>query len=1687
MKKSLKSKALSVLLSLAIIVTMIPGTAIVAYGDEGTDSNVSAGQTVTVSTASELAALGGAEIAGTVELAADIDMSGVTMEPIAVLSGTFDGKGHTISNLSVAGEYTGSQWDYSSFAGVGLTAVLDGGMVKNLNLDNVSVSTTSKYNIRLGAIAGSAKGASTVQNCSVNGTISCAAGSISSCYAGGIIGYTEDTTTIVDCASKGSISNAYYAGGIIGYASGTATEISGCASSIDITSATHGGGVIGIIGINPGVSLKNSFANGSIEVKSSGGYAGGLFCSSSSPYTIELTNCFFDGSLEGGTKGSIACWASKYGTKNITITNCYYTSNAQQISGDTLYLTQTGNATSVDAEGLKTADLGDGFAIGEDGYPVPAWMVQTTGDLIIIAEGAESITLVKDGAEVPITKSEDGAFTAVGLEPGEYTCTAVPAAGSEEYEVTTKTIDVVSGSQTVTITMERKLPNTVFTVEPAGASLSVYAGTAAEGTALEPASSGNGTWSYALKAGSYAYAAEAEGYQTETGTIIVPVNDSHVTITLSPLPKYAVAFQVSCGDAAPTVTVKKDGALVEADGETGVYSLYDGEYSYEVTADGYMPKTGTFTVSGADAIVDVTLETISGSGSEQTPYLIGTKEELKYFAEQVNDGNKAFSTAYVKLTGDIDLEGEPWTPLGKNRVYSFKGHFDGQGHTISGINVEETNSYYGFFGCLENATVENLTVSGQVYCSEPYGRVGGLAGYAVGDVTIRNCASLVNVSALARGCEGVGGLVGGYEDGVEYKWEDHSLAIESSYNAGTIVCTGTDANTTIGGLVGGNKNCVQLKDCYNIGTVYGPGVQAAGLLGNAGYQTGDNSYPSMSGCFNAGQVTGAEGKEFGLYGKGTISESRMENTFALEGTAAGQNKGSQILDPSSDEDMQKLAAALGDGWMVDPNKNNGLPYLNGVKPVVPANTLLAEAEKYKDVVIVAAGSNVGTALQLLKEGQTASDAVTLTCSQLGDDIQRGYLNCSGSTITLKQANDAGTAITETVTLQFSDGTTSLRKPVTVTIYPSAEVLGQLMDNIAATYVDSSDEWVVFDMAAYEKLKADAASKTSDEAKENYLNLTINALAKDSAMATDRAKAEIILNALQIDSTRLTTYEGQTFNNGAKLQAMNLGTSHYTAPWVLLADELGNVNLTDAQVKSMVNLLLQNQGDDGLFHYSWAGVQYDDVDTTGSALAALARFYFDKEDAYGVKEDVAKFVEKAVSGLRNAQGSNGSYGNVNSDAFVIIGLAAIGQDPARFTKDGCSLMDGLYLYVNDGNNGFTTSYSSGSNGEEARKLATEQGFRALITLEKMKTLTNSAFNIYTNQVTAVDTGAVTPGDGGEDPNKEPGTSTGPGTTTPGGSTTPGGEEQKNIVVSFTVKPSSDVEWLAVGSKTYAAGTTVYDVFVKELSAAGMSWVGAEKNYVQSITWQGVTLAAFDKGPNSGWLYTVNGSMPSVGIKDYTLKDGDRILFYYTENYTTEPGTGSWAPVTEEGPTVTLTDETGAVTKAGGKAVYDSKTGVLTITPAEGYEIKDVLVNGVSKGAVTELKGLTKNDKVTVIFAKSAEEDPGTIDTAKIIKGVEATTIKLRTVDAKKGYIKVGWTKSKGYKVDGYEVFRSVKRYSGYTKKPFFTKETSSLKATYKNNKALKSGVRYYYKVRGYREIDGQKYYTQWSNKAWWIAK
>ena len=163
--------------------------------------------------------------------------------------------------------------------------------------------------------------------------------------------------------------------------------------------------------------------------------------------------------------------------------------------------------------------------------------------------------------------------------------------------------------------------------------------------------------------------------------------------------------------------------------------------------------------------------------------------------------------------------------------------------------------------------------------------------------------------------------------------------------------------------------------------------------------------------------------------------------------------------------------------------------------------------------------------------------------------------------------------------------------------------------------------------------------------------------------------------------------------------------------------------------------------------------------------------------------------------------------------------------------------------------------------------------------------------------------------------------------------------------------------------------------------------------------------------------------------------------------------------------------------GFKAELSSDGTKATITVEEGYEIVDVLVNGISKGKVTEITGLKTGDTREVKTEKKQPEPVKPADNKRIIKGVKNTEIELETTVNKDGNIVIKWKKSKGYRVDSFEILRAVKKNGKYSK-IYTTKSGKASRIV--NAKNLKDSKRYYYKVRGVRTIDGKKYYTEWSN-------
>ena len=227
-------------------------------------------------------------------------------------------------------------------------------------------------------------------------------------------------------------------------------------------------------------------------------------------------------------------------------------------------------------------------------------------------------------------------------------------------------------------------------------------------------------------------------------------------------------------------------------GESGVYLLengvntvtllldsgYSGENVYVRTnaanADGQIQLT----TSGVSVPIGNAEKTILYYGTEEdfeagkwytagdAPYQISTGKELVYLAQLVNDGNN-FSGKTIVLTADIDLNNQAWTPIGNENGFdaelAFSGTFNGDGYTVSGLNVPDTY-FPGLFGQIStSAVVQNLIVKGSVTggdeASGTWAEAAGVAAY--NDGCIQNCGFYGTVTGSSDGSVSVYGLTGG--------------------------------------------------------------------------------------------------------------------------------------------------------------------------------------------------------------------------------------------------------------------------------------------------------------------------------------------------------------------------------------------------------------------------------------------------------------------------------------------------------------------------------------------------------------------------------------------------------------------------------------------------------------------------------------------------------------------------------------------------------------------------------------------------------------------------------------------------------------------------------------------------------------------------------------------------------------
>ena len=823
-----------------------------------------------IGSAEELASLGGRSFSGkSYRLTQDIDMENVPMQPIKEFAdGTFDGDGHTISNLTIS----------AASGNAGLFAETNSSTVfKNIILHNVSVTLTGGSYAGVGGLIGKIYGSTTIQGCGVSGAVTYSSGySYNSGNVGGLVGYLNGKCTIKESYSQATIKNE------------------------NNNSSSTAGGLLGKTGNYYTLSVTDCYASGDVTAAGgrAGGFTGDVYCSNGYKHTYE--NCYAAGKVTApADKGFGFAYSSA--RTGYSFTNCYYNNTANSEGCNQKDTTITGK--SIDELKGLAGELGNAYqkdaASINGGYPILTWQYNdpdATPTVTVTVTPADA-KLIWDDVEQ--TGVANGVYTLKDQTQGQHTYTVSHEAG--DYAAQTGTITVKSSDMTKTFTLALNRHKLTFTGLPADAKLIVKSGT----DTLEAESDG----SYAVTNGTYSYTVTKFGYVDAEGTVTVNRADAVQPITMTRAPSATVRFTYA-EDAAPTIKVayaksgwNKVTMSAEADGSY----LLPVDYKYEWTFDSakYISQSGVIDLIGVAAGSTQTVEIPmslkpAGSGTKDDPYLIADASQLRWFAAQVNDNGK--STICAQLTANIDLESKEWTPIGKSTSYAYKGTFDGNSREIKNLYVTGTTSnHYGLFGVLgAGGTIRNLTVSGRVAItgigSNSYG-IGGIVGQLGGAGTIENCTNKATVS----GNFNTAGIVG-------------RVGSSGGTIRGCANLVDISGSNSVGGIVGYAYYGVTASHCYNRGAVTASVSKAGGIVGFM-----DDSGAKFSSCYTTGVVT-AKSEYNPVVGKKS-SGSLSSSCYYLDTLGTDSNATAK-----TSEELKKLAPTLGDPFMTDPaDVNDGYP------------------------------------------------------------------------------------------------------------------------------------------------------------------------------------------------------------------------------------------------------------------------------------------------------------------------------------------------------------------------------------------------------------------------------------------------------------------------------------------------------------------------------------------------------------------------------------------------------------------------------------------------------------------------------------------------------------------------------------------------------------------------------------------
>ena len=291
----------------------------------------------------------------------------------------------------------------------------------------------------------------------------------------------------------------------------------------------------------------------------------------------------------------------------------------------------------------------------------------------------------------------------------------------------------------------------------------------------------------------------------------------------------------------------------------------------------------------------------AGGGTETSPYIISSPEDLTRLATDVN-GGESYSGVYFELTADITVTN--WTPIGNYATSMiFSGIFNGGNHviTINGLAPASNpgREYQGLFGYVDGR-IQNLTVAGTVHSNAT--NVGGIVGRLGSEGVIENCQNKASVKSNYEGSSntltGVGGIAGHNNGRIINCVNEGDVSgfassfnavggiagqsaiggIESCYNTGSVTGT-SDCGGIVGYISTGSSSViVTIINCYNTGEISSNEKRAGGIVGYS-------SNTQITNCYNTGEISSDEDRAGGI--AGYSSDTQITNCYYLEGTAEG--------------------------------------------------------------------------------------------------------------------------------------------------------------------------------------------------------------------------------------------------------------------------------------------------------------------------------------------------------------------------------------------------------------------------------------------------------------------------------------------------------------------------------------------------------------------------------------------------------------------------------------------------------------------------------------------------------------------------------------------------------------------------------------------------------------------------------